>query len=166
MAVFPGRLCVIAALLVAALPTGACGASETGGLRLVHADEFSILFMEDASPGRARPGGPVEVQTWTFFGEPDRPGRGPGWDTRISRVRVDCQAGMMSPLNHRVFQGETPVDDVTPPYRMQAPTGPEKTATLAWVCEPDRMPTETVVNDLAAARLWADAAWPTLRANR
>jgi len=162
MSLITGRLSAAAAVLAALLATGACRAGEPDGLRLVHADAFGITFMEDAPLDHVRPNAPVEVLTWSFFDEPDRPGRGPGWNTRITRARVDCQAGTMSPLHHKVFQDETLIEEVTPTYRMRAPIGEDKAAVMAWVCNPDHEPLETVVDDLASARLWAQAAWPTL----
>lgn len=157
-----GRLCATASLLTATLATGACAAEEPGGLRLISADAFGITFMEDAPLDRARPNAPVEVQTWSFFDEPERPGRGPGWNTRITRARIDCQAGTMSPLHHTVFQDDTLVEEVTPEFRMRPPIGEDKAAVMTWVCNPEEEPQETVVRDLAAARQWARTAWPTL----
>lgn len=158
-----GRLCVGMALLTAALATGACEAQEQPrGLRLISADAFGITFMEDAPLDRARPGGPVEVHTWSFFDEPRRPGRGRGWNTRITRARIDCEAGTMSALHHTVYQDETLVDEVTPEFRMRPPIGEDKEAVMNWVCNPEEEPHETVVRDLAAARQWARTAWPTL----
>lgn len=166
MAVAFARPIVTAALLAIALSTGACRADASEGLRLVHADEFSIVFMDEVRSGRAHSGTPIEMETWTFFDEPDRPGRGPGWNTRISRIRIDCDAAMLASLNHQVFMDETLVDEVVPPYRMHAPIGPEEASVLAWACDLDRTPLDTVVRDLSAARLWANAAWPTLRTRR
>ncbi len=162
MSPIAGKLSVTTASLIAAIAAGACQAKEPGGLRLIYAEPFGIVFMEDAPLDRARPGAPVEVRTWSFFDEPERPGRGPGWNTRITLARVDCQTRTLSPLHHQVFQGDVLVNEVTPPFRMQPPNGPEKAAVLTWVCDPEEEPIEIVVDDLAAARDWADAAWPTM----
>ncbi len=128
-------------------------------LRLVHQDEFSIVFMRGSAAGLAPADGPTEVTTWAFFDKSARLTRAWGWDGRISRMRIDCDAGHMAALHHQIFVDLEPVSEVTPPYRMGPPIGVEKAAVLNQVCNPEAAASATIVTDFAAARAWADNAY-------
>lgn len=147
----------LAALIAGLSATGA--AAEPGDLRLVHQDEFSIVFMRDVGPDGAPSDGTTEVTTWAFFDKSGRLTRAWGWDGRISRVRVDCDAGHMAALHHQTFVDLEPATEVTPPYRMGPPIGVEKAAVLNQVCNPEAAASGTTVADFAAARAWADQAY-------
>tara|TARA_R110002167_G_scaffold15735_7_gene62558 strand:- start:531 stop:1445 length:915 start_codon:yes stop_codon:yes gene_type:complete len=146
------------AVLMAGLPADGA-AMAPSDLRLVHQDEFSIVFMRDTDADGTRSDGPTEVMTWAFFDKSARLTRAWGWDGRISRVRIDCDAGQMAALHHQTFVDLEPVEEVTPPYRMGPPIGVEKAAVLNQVCRPQAAASVTTVADFAAARAWADSAY-------
>lgn len=156
---------------VAAIVTGAAdgsgGPADAGErLRLVHADEFSIVFMPEQHTTQGPPAMPVEVRTVTIFETPALLGQVSEWDVRISQTRIDCQAGLIGDRAHRIFLGETPVDETTPPFRMQRPNGPEKRAVLAHACGAEPAPGEVLVDDIPAARVWAAEAYLKMRASQ
>jgi hypothetical protein len=154
-----GALAATALALSAAPPPP----QDSEGLGLVFSDPFGIVFMRPAEPGRPVPTAPVEVMHWTFFDAADRLTTAWGWKSVATRARIDCQAGHMSPLRHQTYMDGEPVETVTPPFRMQAPVGDDKEAILAYVCDPQVAPPETVVADMAAARAWADAAFLAMK---
>ena len=156
---------------VAAIVTGAAdgsgGPADAGErLRLVHADEFSIVFMPEQHAFPRAQASPFDVRTVTIFETPALLGQVSEWDVRISQTRIDCQAGLIGDRAHRIFLGETPVDETTPPFRMQRPNGPEKTAILAYACHRTPASSEILVDDIAAARVWAADAYLKLRASQ
>lgn len=157
-------------LVVAAIVTGAAGSlavrTEAGErLQLVHADEFSIVFMPEQHTTQGPPAMPVEVRSVTVFETPVRLGQVSEWDVRISETRIDCQAGLIGDRRHKIFLGETPVDETVPPFRMQRPNGPEKAAILAHVCDPEQVPPGLVFDGIGAARVWASQAYAKLKSD-
>lgn len=155
----------VAAVLMTALPVGAC-AREPDNLRLVHADAFSILFLPDAGAHRQRLDTPAQVRTITFFETPTQLGQGSEWDTRISVVRVDCDTGTIGNLRHQTLLGEVVVGEVTPPFRMRKPNGPEQAAVLTYLCQPDAETSQIIAADMAEARVWAMAAYAAMPDHR
>lgn len=153
------------ALLMLAMPMAACQAQgsaaeqEPAELRLVHADEYGIVFMRTADARRMAPTEPVEVTTWNFFDDADSLTKSWGWNTAVSRIRIDCPSGTMMALHQQAYLGDTLVEEVTPRVGMGPPIGVDKVAVLEFVCRP-RVETGTVTAaDVATARAWADRAF-------
>lgn len=152
------RLLTLAILFGMAFPLGV-RAFESRPLKLVHADEFSIVFMRDfgaATPERADP---YEVETIAFFEKPDLLGQISEWDTRISTTRVNCATGVLGDIRHRIFLGAELVDETSPPFAMRAPNGPEKAAVLNSACRTEKSQGSVVASDINAARQWAVEAY-------
>lgn len=143
-------------------PPMLASAGDTDALRLVHADRFSVVFMRNDIRSSAPVTGETEVLTWTFFDKTDRLTRSWGWNTRISRTRIDCSQGRMADLSHQTFRDLELVGETRPSNAMTAPIGPEKAAILAHACQTADPAFETVVADMAAARAWAARAYPGL----
>lgn len=152
------RLLTLVILFGMAFPLGV-GAFESRPLKLVHADEFSIVFMRDygaATPERADP---YEIETIAFFEKPDLLGQISEWDTRISKTRVNCATGVLGDIRHRIFLGAELVDETSPPFAMRAPNGPEKAAVLSFACRTEEPQGSVVAPDINAARQWAIEAY-------
>lgn len=159
-------LSVLAASLIAALAPQVAKTQAPERLRLVHADAYSIIFMRDHAGNEGRPSQPFDIRTFTFFETPLLLGQVSEWDVRVSETRVDCQTGLLSDVRHQIFLNETPVDETTPPFRMQRPNGPAKAAIFAYACRSETVASDTLVDDLTAARIWATDAYQRMKTAR
>jgi hypothetical protein len=158
----PARVSLYSVLSVVGLfltTPAAAGAQDQ--LQLIYSGPIAIVFMDRKTAGSgAAAGGPVEVTHWTFFDPADRLTSTWGWNTRVSRYRVDCQTGQSEPLHHQVFQDDTLVEESRPTVGMRSPSGEDHKAVLNHVCVPSQTPPpQVVVPDVAAARAWAAAAY-------
>ncbi|MGA0546153.1 hypothetical protein ACO2Q1_12840 [Brevundimonas sp. VNH65] len=161
-----GSIILSAAIIAGAADSPSATSEADEQLRLVHADEFSIVFMPEQHAFPRMQASPVDVRTVTIFETPALLGQVSEWDVRISETRIDCQAGLIGDRAHRIFLGETPVDETTPPFRMQRPNGPEKAAILAYACHPTPASADILVDDIPAARAWAADAYLRIRASQ
>lgn len=151
---FVGLLAAIFAVL-----SSPSAAQEIVPLRLVFSDPYSVVFMSAEDAARSAPLGPVEVTHWTFFDRADRLTASWGWNTRVSRERIDCQTRRMAALHHQTYLDGEAVSESRPQNTMGAPIGADKAAVLAYVCAGDAATPEVVVDDYVDARAWADRAY-------
>ncbi len=145
-----------AVLAVLAWPSSA---QEGGQLRLVFSDPFAVVFIPLEYSARSASATPVVITHWTFFDRADRLSASWGWNTRVSRERIDCQTRRMSALHHQTFLDGAAVSESQPQNSMAAPIGADKLAILDYVCAGDAATPEVVVDDLIDARVWADRAY-------
>ncbi len=151
----------LVALLAAILAMAASpsAAQQGGPLRLVFSDPYAVVFMSPEGSARSASTDAVEVTHWTFFDRADRLTASWGWNTRVSRERIDCGARRMAAVQHQTYLDGSPVSDSRPPVTMRAPVGADKAAILAYVCAGEAAMPEVIVKDVTDARAWADTAY-------
>lgn len=151
---FLGLLAVVLAVL--ASPSAA---QEGGPLRLVFSDPYAVVFMSPDDQAQSASTAPVEVNHWTFFDRADRLTASWGWNTRVSRERIDCQTRRMATLQHQTYLDGDAISESRPQNTMAAPIGADKAAILAYVCAGEATTLEVIVADVTSARAWADKAY-------
>ncbi len=150
-------------LTVLAMLASPSAAQQGGPLRLVFSDPYAVVFMAPEDSARPASTDPVDVTHWTFFDRADRLTSSWGWNTRVSRERIDCGTQRMAPLHHQAFLDGDAVSESRPQNAMAAPIGADKAAILAYVCAGEAATPEVVVGSVADARAWADTAYAAAR---